>query len=299
MAKGKSKKVDCTKWTKFFFHLPFSFCLQCSLSDDLGCIITLQSARRNEMLPFFGRCLIIGRVTRRIHVSELRAGLIDLPADQAHHLRDVLRLGAGESIELFDDTGNVAEATIVESSMQTVRVRVDVPRAAAKLSMQLTVAAAVPKGDRADWMVEKLSELGVSRFIPLATARSVVLPEGRNKRERWMRLATESAKQSRRPGVMRIAELTPLKDTLGEGGWCFSIAAGARPIVEMLAAPPPRLTVFIGPEGGWTDDELRLFCDRGIAHVSLTQSILRVETAAIAAAAVLACGLPSNLKSKI
>lgn len=147
-------------------------------------------------------------------------------------------------------------------------------------------------------MVEKLSELGVSRFIPLQTARSVVHPAGKSKLERWERLAIESAKQCRRAGVMRIAELTQLSKllaslTLAEKKNLFLLSTcdGAAPLVELL--PQVRshgeITLLIGPEGGWSAEELDVM--RDLTAVSLTATILRIETAAIAAAAVISCYL--------
>src|SRR6185295_16110244 len=124
--------------------------------------------------------------------------------------RDVLRLSTGAELELFDDAGRVARGEIVATE-PLVRVRVGEVGTVRHSTRAVTIASAVPKGERADWMIEKLSELGCERFVPLATARSVVLPEGKNKRERWIRIATESAKQSRRAGVMRIDELTAVK----------------------------------------------------------------------------------------
>jgi 16S rRNA (uracil1498-N3)-methyltransferase len=165
----------------------------------------------------------------------------------------------------------------------------------------LIVAAAIPKGDRADWMVEKLSELGVARFIPLITHRSVVHPKGHNKRERWQRIATESAKQSRRSGVMEIADVATLEGVLtvkDEGGWMKDEAPGEGARFYLSPTGASLTTSFvarasslllIGPEGGFTDDELRLMDDLGLTGVKLTGTILRVETAAVAAAAVVAC----------
>ncbi|HMB95908.1 MAG TPA: RsmE family RNA methyltransferase, partial [Tepidisphaeraceae bacterium] len=148
---------------------------------------------------------------RRIHVpSPLKIGTITLDKTQAHHLRNVLRLKTGAAIELFDDQGNLADATIQQCDADHVSMRIEQIQAG-QSSRQIVIASALPKGERADWMIEKLSELGVHRFIPLATARSIVLPKGRNKQERWQRIATESAKQSRRAGVMQINELTPLE----------------------------------------------------------------------------------------
>jgi 16S rRNA (uracil1498-N3)-methyltransferase len=250
----------------------------------------------NESLPRPAGGLIIPPVARRIHVRDLRSGDILLDPAQTHHARHVLRLTEGQPVEAFDDAGNVAAGVIVfDGGAVLVRVgAVDVvdPDAAV---IRLAVAAAVPKADRADWMVEKLSELGVAEFVPLAAERSVVLPEGRNKRERWVRIATEAAKQSRRAGVMTIGELTPLARALeraaAEAGtvWFLSTEAPAPvPLPEAVRSLPPgaRVTAFVGPEGGWTDREVAHFASAGAAAVGLTQTVLRVETAAVATAAV-------------
>jgi 16S rRNA (uracil1498-N3)-methyltransferase len=237
-------------------------------------------------------------VARRIHVSQpIHVDeSIDLDPSQAHHLRDVLRLGVGDAVELFDDAGIVAHAVLVrcEPAHVTARIeRVETRSSAA----QIVIASAIPKGDRADWMIEKLSELGVSRFIPLATARSVVLPTGQNKRDRWVRIATESAKQSRRTGVMQIDELTPLSkvvDLRAEGQMVFYLSTAASATSISSFSLHPSALLLIGPEGGWTPDEIALFESHHLTGVKLTATILRVETAAVAAAAVVACSLQSQ-----
>src|SRR5690349_22937888 len=132
-------------------------------------------------------------MVRRIHVSELRKGEIPLYPQEAHHARDVLRLQSGETVEVFDDAGRTASAVLVFSDDDQVAVRIEQFQQP-PTGFRWTVAAAIPKGERADWMVEKLSELGTARFIPLIAERSVVVPEGRNKQQRWARIATESAK---------------------------------------------------------------------------------------------------------
>jgi 16S rRNA (uracil1498-N3)-methyltransferase len=236
---------------------------------------------------------IIAHVVRRIHVREVRVGEVTLDTSEAHHIRDVLRLDAGSVVELFDSAGRVADGVLTHIDSDSVRVTVQQLRDAPANVPTLIVAAAVPKGDRADWMIEKLSELGVSRFIPLATARSVVLPGGKNKTERWQRIAIESAKQSRRAGVMEIAELTPLNDAVRQikSGWYLSTGPDTQSIHDMLRSHSSSmpLVLFIGPEGGWTDEEMKLFDIAGFTAVGLTATILRIETAAIAAAAVVAC----------
>ena len=213
---------------------------------------------------------------------------------QAHHVRDVLRLTDGAAVEAFDDAGAVAQGVLLLRGARDVAVRVEHVQAGEKAGISLTVAAAVPKGDRADWMVEKLSELGVAAFVPLAAARSVVLPEGKNKRERWVRIATEAAKQSRRAGVMRVGELTTVAEALAEAArgptWYLATEAEARPVPmgDALAdmADGGAVTAFVGPEGGWTAEELAAFGAAGARAVRLTATILRVETAAVAVAAV-------------
>jgi 16S rRNA (uracil1498-N3)-methyltransferase len=250
-------------------------------------------------LPLGEDRLIIGGVARRIHVkTALISGLLPLDATQAHHLRDVLRLDRGAAVEAFDDVGRTAPATVETCDAHHVILRVG-NVAEPSAGQVLIVAAAIPKGDRADWMVEKLSELGVARFIPLITQRSVVHPRGQNKRDRWQRIATESAKQSRRSGVMEIGEVATLEGALkDEGGRMKDEAKGSRgnglylspggaPISSFILQPSSFLV--IGPEGGFTDDEVRLMDDLGLTGVKLTGTILRVETAAVAAAAVVAC----------
>jgi 16S rRNA (uracil1498-N3)-methyltransferase len=228
-------------------------------------------------------------VARRIHVPNLHVGRIELPQAQVHHARDVLRMEEHTSVELFDDAGQVARGQLRFYGTQGAFVLVEAVVSPGADLFRLTIASAVPKGERSDWLIEKLSELGVSRFIPLATARSVVLPTGRGKKQRWERLAIEAAKQSHRAGVMRIDELTPLEAAV-EAGWYLSTEAGARPIGELLRKEHGRtLRLFIGPEGGWTDGERAAFDVAGLTAVRLTDTILRIETAAVAAAAVVVC----------
>ena len=250
-------------------------------------------------------CLIISAMIRRIHVSEVRVGDVALDPSTGHHVRNVLRLRDAEPVEAFDDAGAIADGILLLDSSPVVRVRIQTVRPSTRAALELIVAAAIPKGERADWMVEKLSELGAATFIPLAAAHSIVLPEGKNKYERWVRIATESAGQSRRPGVMRIASLmtvnTLLQSCSASSTWYFSTAAHAPPVYEaiahLLAAPPPAtLTLLIGPEGGWSDGEIEQFTARQLTAVHLTNTILRIETAAIAAAAVIASILVPQLK---
>jgi 16S rRNA (uracil1498-N3)-methyltransferase len=275
---------------------------------------------------------------RRILVPKAIVGRIDLAGPQAHHLRDVLRLTAGAIVEVFDDSGTWGRGRIVSVTPVGVSVEVDEIARAVANGPRLTIAAAVPKGARADWMIEKLSELGVDALVPLSTRRSVALPRGSVKHDRWRRLAAESAEQSARTGVMRIESLTELSILLerakaaGSALWRLSLDEEAVSILQLITpspgtpgegwgegllrnatqdphpdplpeyrergkeAPPSRmglawlpgvLTVFVGPEGGWSPEEVEAFRAAGSMPVRLTRTILRVETAAVAAAAII------------
>jgi 16S rRNA (uracil1498-N3)-methyltransferase len=230
---------------------------------------------------------------RRAHVLSLKPGNLQLSERDSHHLRDVLRLRVEDEIELFDSVGRTATATVSQITGTVLTVRVNEIREAPG-TRTLTLATALPKGERADWLVEKLSELGVYRFIPLQTERSVVHPEGKNKFERWNRIAAESAKQSRRAGVMTIDPLTFLAQALADAPplvLYLSTDPAAATLGSQLPGNDESLALFIGPEGGWTDDEIQLFSDHKIQPARLTQTILRIETAAISAAAIVQCAV--------
>jgi 16S rRNA (uracil1498-N3)-methyltransferase len=226
------------------------------------------------------------RMPRRVHLPSLTIGSLALPQAEAHHVRDVLRVAEGESLELFDTAGNIAAGIITHVNSANVVVSIESIQSAATTS-RVIVASAIPKGERADWMIEKLSELGVSRFIPLAAERSVTLPGGRNKFERWERIAIEAAKQSRRAGIMSIAPVTSLVEVLRSpvAGWWLSTAPGAVAASAVMGRGlVGDITLMIGPEGGWTDGEMQLMDAAGLCGVGLTASVLRVETAAVVAA---------------
>jgi 16S rRNA (uracil1498-N3)-methyltransferase len=240
----------------------------------------------------------VPEVIRRAHTPQLRTGEIELDAQSSHHVRDVLRLKSGTVIEVFDDAGAVAQGSIVRLDPCVV-VKIEQIMQPSPVAIELTVASAIPKGERADWMIEKLSELGVWRFIPLHASRSIVLPQGSSKRQRWERLANESARQSRRAGVMQIDPLTSLDELLkshsptpdaARTAFFLSTDPHAEPILPALGANHSRkLLLLIGPEGGWTDDEIQRFAKAGMTGLKLTSTILRIETAAVASASVVLC----------
>lgn len=225
---------------------------------------------------------------RRLLAEHLAPGLVTLDAEQSHHARNVLRLSVGEKVELFDRAARSGVGTIASlDPVMTINVEVVTDQPVAR---QIVVAAAVPKGDRADWMVEKLSEIGTAAWVPLRTERSVVHPDGKSKFDRWRRIAEESAKQSRRPGVMEIRELVDLHTFVECVDPKLALVLSTietQPITTVLARRQS-VVLLIGPEGGWSDAEETRMRTRGLTCVALTRTILRVETAAVVAAGVVA-----------
>jgi 16S rRNA (uracil1498-N3)-methyltransferase len=228
----------------------------------------------------------------------LSVGVMQLDAAESHHARAVMRLGIGETIELFDSTGQTASGPIVQIE-PTVAVQINAIASPPPAGAEIIIASAVPKGNRADWMIEKLAEIGVTRFIPLQTDRSVVHPEGAGKLDRWQRLASEAAKQSRRTGTLEISPLTTLPMLVRElqsqaaARWFLTTRPPAEAFAEAVQALQPGRPVYlvIGPEGGWTDQEEDAFRAAKFAAVALTPSILRIETAALVAAGAVASWL--------
>jgi 16S rRNA (uracil1498-N3)-methyltransferase len=222
--------------------------------------------------------------TRRAYIDRLTVGELVLSDPEAKHIRDVLRLGEGDAVELFDDVGNTSQSTLKEVSKRQVVVRVD-SIAPARATRKLTVVSAIPKGERADWMIEKLSELGVTDFQPVVCKRSVVEP-GQGKLDRWKRIAIEAAKQSQRVGVMRIQSLINLDKVTIQPG-CVVLTTHQSTTTPLDTSGI--LQLVVGPEGGFDESEIQLLLLRGASPVRLPAPILRVETAAIVAAGIVLC----------
>lgn len=227
---------------------------------------------------------------RRVLVEHLVAGPNRLDPQQAHHVRAVLRLDVGDRVELFDRSGTVAPGTIVAIAPEVLVEAIDLRRDAP--AGTVTIASAVPKGERADWLVEKLSELGVTRFIPMQCERSVVIPSGTSKAQRWRRIAEESAKQSRRVGVMEVDPLRTFDDcmTLTADRRFIADASGDSSLPRDPTSGGSSSICLVGPEGGFTAAELERSAAAGFRAVRLTATVLRVETAAIVAAAAILLG---------
>jgi 16S rRNA (uracil1498-N3)-methyltransferase len=215
----------------------------------------------------------------------LQPGPVELGGAEAHHLAAVCRLRPGDPVVLFNGDGRQYPAVVAAISKRRVSLTVlGVEAPARELGFRLTVAAPLPRGDRAQFLVEKLTELGVTTFIPLRTARSVVDP-GDTRLEKLQRYVIEASKQCGRNVLMRVE---PPAD------WEAFCVRGDLPAVRLLAhlgedpAPLPighDCAVAVGPEGGFADDEVARARAAGWQVIDLGPRILRVETAALALAA--------------
>jgi 16S rRNA (uracil1498-N3)-methyltransferase len=212
----------------------------------------------------------------------LGPGDVTLTGPEAHHLAAVRRLGPGAGIRLFNGDGHEYPARVIETGKKQVLLHVLAAEAPAReLGFPLHIASALPKGDRGDFLIEKLTELGVTDFTPLLTERAVVKADDA-KADKLRRAVIEASKQCGRNVLMRVHPPARWLD------WC-SRQTGRRLIAHPGGAAPNRpapgaVTVAIGPEGGFGEPEVEAGRAAGWELFSLGPRILRVETAAVAAA---------------
>ena len=214
----------------------------------------------------------------------LAAGaVVALEGDELHHAR-VVRVREGEEVEVFDGRGGawIAAARALPSVELLRAVDVDrEPRAALHLAM------AIINLDKFELVLQKATELGVRSIVPLVTARIEVRAERyKGKAERWQKIVFEAVKQSGRARVPAIEEPAAFDDVVRRAGTKIVFDADTPP--SHTTSINDAATLFIGPEGGWSDDELQLAREQGVTFARLGPRRLRAETAAIVAMAVTA-----------
>jgi 16S rRNA (uracil1498-N3)-methyltransferase len=230
---------------------------------------------------------------RRFFVDAVRGGSAEIAGDDARHLTRVLRVEAGQRFEISDNAGvYLAEVTEVRKERVVFNVVESLPPN--PLPVRLILCAALIKFDHFEWMIEKATELGVERVVPVRAARTERgLDQAAAKRTaRWRRVAFEAAQQSRRDTLPEIDEVAELGRALELTASCRFVcdeSSSAMPILDAVPAARDRadtVALLIGPEGGWTDSERESFAQAGWTPVSLGPLILRAETAAMTALAI-------------
>jgi 16S rRNA (uracil1498-N3)-methyltransferase len=233
---------------------------------------------------------------RRFFVDQVHSGKAEIQGEEARHLTRVLRVEPGQRYEISDNR-SVYLAEIETARKEHVVFRTLEKIDSAPPGIEVTLCAALVKFDHFEWMIEKATELGVTGIIPVEAVRTEkgLMLAAQKRVERWRRIALEASQQARRAHLPQIAEPVKLAALLAErkNGNRQSFAldeAGGTPLKEAMQKVPgssPEVSLLVGPEGGWTDEERAAFLVAGWTRISLGPLILRAETAALAALAVI------------
>ena len=258
---------------------------------------------------------------QQVTSEEIAQETLVLAGPAAHHLLHVLRVREGDEVGAFDGAGATRLYHVAERAPDALTLVAKQPLFHQDVRpIRLTLFVCVPKGERMEWLLEKATELGVDRIVPVLSARTVVRLDARQaraKQERWLRIVQAAARQC---GAARLPELlppTPIAETAPLMRACSTLIVAALtpqakplfPVLDALdaSAPGQEWGWWCGPEGDFTPDELRFILDHSAIPVTLGPLILRVETAALYGLANLGCRregagatrtLPENGKRK-
>jgi len=217
-----------------------------------------------------------------------------IEGDAANHITRVLRLQPGDPLIVFDGRGGEYAARIEAIRKDAVVVAVQEHSAATRESpLSLTLAQGVSRGERMDWVVQKATELGVTRIIPVLTERTVVRLDAKQSERKllhWQGVAVAACEQSGRDRIPDIAAPVGLHDFLGgidTGATRLLLSPTGTQRIDELPPPAAGLLVLIGPEGGLAQSEQRAAIQAGFAAVRMGPRVLRTETAAVAALTLL------------
>jgi len=213
------------------------------------------------------------------------------------HIRDVLRLNSGDQLTLIDESENLYTVKIVGISKENIETTIiNKEKSRKKLGINLTLAQSLLKSSAQDIVIQKATELGVKEIIPILTRYTVVKlnsdKDKNQKLERFQKIAYESCKQCERADIPVINKISTLKDVI-TGGYDIILTCVERNAKQNIKQflkeqrtnlkPESRILIIIGPEGGWSDEELKFFEENKVGQVSLGNLILRAETACITA----------------
>jgi len=214
--------------------------------------------------------------------------LIEITEAEARHAFSVLRLRIGDAITAFDGRGSLYHGKLDVISKKGGIIKIIKKEIIRKSKIRITLAAAIPKKDKFEEIVDKATQLGVEKIIPLITQRTQVKLDTKKEQEklaRWRKKAIEAAKQCSCAYVPEISEIAKYESVLCDSEnykrrLIGSLHKNAKPVKQILRkGKPGDLIVFIGPEGDFTDKEMSLAVKNGFTEISLGRNILRCETA--------------------
>ncbi len=213
--------------------------------------------------------------------------IITLNHKDARHLFKTLRARKGEQFELIDGNGGHAIAEVIDGEQLKILSRTqETPPA-----IQINLAVAVPRKQKMDQLLRQCTEIGVTHILPLSAERSVSTPDIKEKDERYQALIIESCKQSRNYFMPKILPTMSIQDFIQSRDWTQEAGFLGHPYDATRSQTPPTTpTVYwwiVGPEGGFSDKEVEMILSHNITPISLSNYILRVETAAILGVAYL------------
>lgn len=231
---------------------------------------------------------------RRFFVNEIRRGSAELTGADAEHLVRVLRIEPGQIFEISDNRNvYLAEVETARKSLVAFTIKEELPQQ--PIPVRTEILCALFKFDHFEWLIEKATELGVSVIQPVEATRSErgLSQASAKRRERWERIAMEASQQSRRAHLPEVHATIPFTTAI-QGNQTIKLlldeTSGAKSIIEQLPAERDAgqtVQILLGPEGGWTEVERDMAMKSGWLSCGLGQTVLRAETAGIAALAVI------------
>jgi 16S rRNA (uracil1498-N3)-methyltransferase len=220
--------------------------------------------------------------------------VVELPAEAAHHAVKVLRLSAGDTVILFDGRGGQWQARLAPAGKSVRAVLEAFEDTEREAPVKVILAQALPAADKMDWIVQKGVELGVAAFRPVAARRSVIRLSGERMERRvahWRSVAVAACEQSGRNRVPEVASLVDLPQFLGaaseDNGMRLLLSQAAGVGLRELPPPAGPVTLLVGPEGGFEENELLAATAAGFQAMTLGPRVLRTETAGLAAVAAM------------
>jgi 16S rRNA (uracil1498-N3)-methyltransferase len=223
--------------------------------------------------------------------AQVQDGKLEIKGRESKHIRNVLRLKAGDWITVFDGAAREYQGPILHMSTSSVMIRVEgITWAGPGTNLEIILAQSILKGEKMDYLVQKATELGISEIIPFFSTRSIPrfeTPRGMERSRRWERIAIEASKQSGRGILPRVTPPRTYAEVLGAATsdvlrlilWEKEGIA----LKEILKRRPleKKLLFIVGPEGGLCEEEISEAKERGFAAITLGKRILRAETASL------------------